>query len=243
MTGWGYDCVSVFSPSGQKLRSFGTGGSGRGQCDRPCAWGSSGQRGKHSSGRWLEPPHSEIHSPRPVPQNCHYYSVAPIHPTGIAFHDKIFVADRRNQHVQILNSDLTLYSTFGKKGDGRGQFSTPWDIACDSTGKVYVADGENNRIQVFTAEGKFLRMFGRRGQGRGELDWPIGVAIDTSNRVYVCEAGNHRISVFTAGGHFVTSFGKQGERLGEFMEPRGLAVDSSGVVYVCDNYNGRIQMF
>ena len=28
VTGWGYDCMSVFSPSGQKLRSFGTGGSG-----------------------------------------------------------------------------------------------------------------------------------------------------------------------------------------------------------------------
>ena len=244
VTGWGYDCMSVFSPSGQKLRSFGTGGSGRGQCDRPCGVAVDREGNILVADGWNH--RIQKFTAQGQFLKTVNYSVAPIQfnlPTGIAFHDKIFVADRRNQRVQILNSDLTLYSTFGKKGDGRGQFSTPWDIACDSTGKVYVADGENNRIQVFTAEGKFLRMFGRHGQGRGELDWPIGVAIDTSNRVYVCEAGNHRISVFTAGGHFVTSFGKQGEGLGEFMEPRGLTVDSSGVVYVCDNYNGRIQMF
>ena len=78
-----------------------------------------------------------------------------------------------NGHVQVLNSDLTYKSTFGKPGNGKGQFASTRGIACDSTGKVYVVDGKNHRIQVFTAEGKFLNMFGRHGKGRGELDSPV----------------------------------------------------------------------
>ena len=108
--------------------------------------------------------------------------------------------------VQVLNSDLTFSSTFGKKGSGKGQFATPWGIACDSTGKVYVADTENHRIQVFTAEGKFLMMFGRFGHGRGELAWPVRVAIDACGTVYV--SYNFRVSVFTSGGRIVISFGE-----------------------------------
>ena len=127
-------------------------------------------------------------------------------PTDIAFntsYNKVYLMDNGTHRVQVLNSDLTFSSTFGKKGSGKGQFSYPWGIACDRTGKVYVADTSNHRIQVFTAEGKFLRMFGRRGQGRGELDRPCYVAVDTSGMVYVSEDGNHRVSVFTSEGHII----------------------------------------
>ena len=104
----------------------------------------------------------------------------------------MYVVDQCNYRVQVLNSDLTFSSTFGKEGSGKGQFDIPCGIACDSTGEVYVADTSNHRIQVFTAEGKFLGMFGRRGhdQGRGELTSPKYVAVDTNGMVYVSEGGN-----------------------------------------------------
>ena len=114
-----------------------------------------------------------------------------------------------------------------KNGSGKGQFSRPLGIACDSTGKVYVADTGNHRIQVFTAEGKFLRMFGKRGCEWGELNRPDGVAIDTDDIVYVTEGGNCRVSVFTSEGDFVTSFGEA------LQSPCGVAVDDSGVVFLC----------
>ena len=160
---------------------------------------------------------------------------------GIAFNtrnNKVYVVDNANHFVQVMNSDLTFSSTFGKQGSDKGQFSHPSGIACDSTGKVYVADTSNHRIQVFTAEGKFLRMFGK--QGRGELVEPCYVAVDTDGVVYVSEFGSHRVSVFTSEGQFVTSFGRRGEGPGEFYFPRGLAVDNNGV---CDRDNNRVQVF
>ena len=50
------------------------------------------------------------------------------------------MADRENHRVQVLNSDLTFFSQFGKEGSGKGQFQNPHGVATDSTGRVYVAD-------------------------------------------------------------------------------------------------------
>ena len=102
------------------------------------------------------------------------------YPTGVALNstnNKLYIGDSSNHRIQVLNSDLTFSSTFGKKGSGKEQFNAPQGVTCDSTGKVYVGDYSNHRIQVFTAEGKFLRMFGRHGQGEGEIDCSYGVAV------------------------------------------------------------------
>ena len=165
-------------------------------------------------------------------------------PIDIAIsNNKVYVADMNNHRIQVLHSDLTFSSTFGKKGSiGKGLFNQPQSIACDSTGNVYVADTHNDRIQVLTAEGKFLRMFGRRGQGKGELNRPISIAIH-DGLLYVGEGMNRRVSVFTLEGQFMTSFGSKGLGPGQFRWPCGLAVDSNGVVYVCDYENKKIQVF
>ena len=159
-------------------------------------------------------------------------------PGGITFNTsnhKVYVADTGNYRVQILNSDLTFSSTFGKKGDDEGQFSIPCDIACDSTGKMYVADVAANCIHIFTTKGKFLTEF--------ELYRPTCIAIDAIGRLYITSCSSHRVSVLTSDGKFVTSFGGFGEEPGQFDSPTGLAIDDNGVVYVCDTNNDRIQMF
>ena len=135
----------------------------------------------------------------------------------------------------ILNSDLTMSSSFGKLGTGEGEFQSARDVACDSTGNV---DRNNDRFQVFTAEGRFLRMFGGRVGKERKLEWPCGITIDSNDIVYVSEWSGNRVSVFTSEGQFVTSLGKPGE----LHHPEKLAVDSSGVVYVCDDDNKRVQI-
>ena len=248
VTDCGGHCVSVFSPSGEKLRTFGTYGSGQGQFQYP--------RGVAVDGEWnilvADGVNHRIQKFTPEGQfltAVGAYGKGPLQflrPTDIvlnAANKKVYVTDCGNHRVQVLNSDLTFSSSFGKRGSGKGQFDIPCGIACDSTGKVYVADNVNNRVQVFTAEGKFLKMFGRRGAGRGELWGPVGVAIDSYDMVYVSEYGNGRVSVFTSEGVFVTSFGSHGEGPGQFKSPHGVAVDNSGVVYVCDHSNHRVQIF
>ena len=243
-----WDCVSVFSSSGEKLRTFGTRGSGLGQFNTAC--------GVAVDDKWniLVADDANHRIQKFTPEGQFLKAVGafgkrPLQfnwPTYIAFNasnKKFYVTEWSNHRVQVLNSDLTFYNSFGKHGSGNGQFKYPHGIACDSTGKLYVSDKENHRIQVFTTEGKFLKTFGKCGDGRGELMGPDDVAIDSDDRVYVSERSNHRVSVFTSEGVFVASFGSHGWGPGQFREPRGLAVDNNGVVYVCDHINKRLQIF
>ena len=239
--------VSVFSPSGKKLMTFGSHGSSPGQFKYPrgVTLDTEGSILVADSGN------HRIQKFTPKGQFISTVGVGgsgPLQfkwPDGIAFsaaNSKIYVSDD-NHRIQILNSDLTFSKIFGKEGSSRGQFCYPSGIACDGAGEVYVADSNNHRIQVFSAEGKFLRTFGRQGMKSGELTWPVGVAIsETSGLVYVSENSN-RISVFTLEGLFVMSFGQEGEECGQFNHPYGVAVHANGVVYVCDTDNNRVQVF
>ena len=168
------------------------------------------------------------------------------YPVGIAVHphsNKIYIVEKSNDRVQVLNEDLTYSSSFGFRGSGNGQFKRLHDVAFDGTGNVYVADTENHRVQVFTENGKYIRQFGKKGNGEGELSEPEGIAIDSNDTVYVSEWGNSRVSLFTYEGHFLRSFGTQGEGPGQFMNPTGITVSNNGVIYISDYSNGRVQVF
>ena len=252
------DCVSVFSPNGKKLQSFGSVGYDQGQLNNPWGVAVDGEGNilvvdtdNHriqkftASGLFLCAVGTQGEGPLQFNE--------PMYIAFNATNNKIYVTDDQNFRVQVLNSDLTFSNTFGKKGSGRGQFNGIRGIACDSTGNMYVVDTYNHRIQVFTAYGKFLRMFGKPDtyenrfqfftadfgttSSCGKLKDPFDIAIDSSDIVYVSEFHNHRVSVFTSKGQFMSSF-----RVG-FEWPYGLAVDDSGVVYVCDGINDRIQVF
>ena len=251
VTTWGArvseNCVSVFSPSGKKLRSFGRYGSGPGEFVAPCGVAVDGggnilvvDNGNHRIQRFTTEGRYSTSVGRRGSGSLRF-----LYPTDIALNasnDKVYVVDSDNYRVQVLNSDLTFSGTFGKKGKRSGDFGYPSGIACDSIGKVYVTYSDNHRIQVFTADGKFLTMFERHAQGRGELCLyrHVGVAVDTCGMVCVGELGHHRVSVYTPEGHIVATFGKKGE---EIHYPNGLAVDHLGIVYVCDKDKNCVQLF
>jgi len=84
-------------------------------------------------------------------------------PTGLAFDpvsDRIFITDKDNHRVVILNSRGQFLGTFGRKGQFPGQFMYPWGIAVSPDGStIAVVDTRNHRLQFFDAAGQFLRQF------------------------------------------------------------------------------------
>ena len=87
---------------------------------------------------------------------------------------------------------------FGSRGNGEGQFNSPWGIAVDRVrGYVYVVDSANFRVQKFDMNGEFIMSWGSFGNGDGQFYFPRGVAVDqTDGFVYVVDMGNHRIQKF-----------------------------------------------
>ena len=234
-------CLSVFTPEGHKIRSFGSRGSAQGQLSAP--GGVAVDRddniivmdsGNHrvqkftSEGNFLETVGSS---------HALQFDI----PTGVGINnmnEKVYISDGANR-IQILNMDLTYFSRFGGSGAGDGQFNDPQGISFDSFNNVYIADARNCRIQVFTPDGKFLRKFGTSGRNDGQLNYPYSIAIDGNDTIYVADSRNHRISVFTTQGQFLRFIAADEE----LDYPCGVAIDKDGFILVSDVINNQIQIF
>ena len=243
---YGRNCVSIFSLTGEKIRSFGSRGSDRGQFSGPCgvAIDDDGNilvvdGGNHRIQKFTA-------DGRFITAVGTYGSgrLQFSYPTGIKFNSqtkRVYIVDRSNHRVQVLKPNLTFFSSLG---DRPGQLTSPYDVAFDSVNNVYVTDYQNNQIQVFTENGEFLRHIGRRGTGQGELSGPIMITIDNEDKIiYVTEYSNYRVSVFTSDGIYLTSFGSWGNGPLQFKYPYGIAMDKLAMVYVCDHSNNRVQIF
>ena len=239
------DCVSVFTPEGQKIRSFGSNGTSHGRFNSP--QGVAVDKDDNiivvdqynhqiqkctAEGKFL----MAVGTSGSGPLQFNRPSGASINNT----YDKVYIADCCNHRIQILNMDFTFSSRFGTNGSGDGQFNYPFDTAFDSTGNLYVVDCHNHRIQVFTPEGKFLHKFGSQGSGDGQLNYPFNITINRNDTVYVADSKNNRISMFTARGQFLGSFGSKGKALDD---PRGVAIGEDSFILVSDYGNSRIQLF
>ena len=237
--------ISIFNQKGEKLRSFGSHGSGQGQLSNPMGVAVD------DNGNILVADYSNSRLQKFTPLGDFVTMVNFNSPVGISIHPynkRIVVANHNEKNVHILKLDLTLHTKFGEKGDYSGQFQgSPYDVAHDSQGNIYVVDRQckNYCIKVFTAEGHVLRRFGSTGSSQGYLQSPYGIAIDSDDVVYVSEHGSHRVSIFKTDGTFITTFGTQGSGQGQLNHPYGIAVDKDGFVYVSDSVSsaGRIQIF
>lgn len=62
----------------------------------------------------------------------------------------LYATDPLHHRVLIYNTTSgECVATFGQKGSGPGQFSTPKGILVDANGYVFVCDYDNNRVTVF----------------------------------------------------------------------------------------------
>ena len=240
----GADCISVYSQTGEKLRSFGSKRSGHGQFSYPRGVAVDDDDNilvTDTTNNCIQKFTTDrkfitavgIHGRQPLQFN---------YPTGIAIHPvskRVYVSESFNYRIQILNPDLTPHSIFGSKGSDIGEFRLPRGLAFDSAQNVYVGeDHSDTRIQIFTSNGKHLRWLGDT-----KLNRPFDVSIDSNDTVYVCDKDNNQICVFDVHGTLLHSFGTKGKLPGQFNRPCGLTVDKNGLIYVTDLGNGRVQIF
>ena len=241
------NCFFILTPEGEKIRTFGTAGSGNGQFN--CPFGVAVDKddniyavdnGNHrlqkftSEGRFVAAVGSQGSN------KLQFYN-----PFGICFNKRnnnLYVCDQYNHGIQVLSTDLTFKNSFGTSGSANGQFQYPQCAAFDDANNLYVTDNGGHRVQVFTADGGFLRAFTNKANGE-KLKSPYAIAIDSSNTVYVSEYGTRSVSVFTSQGDYITSFSSQGAIEGQFNTFYGLSVDQRDSIIVSDRDNGRLQIF
>ena len=121
----GSKCVSVFSPEGEKIHSFGSKGTNDGQFQFP-----SGVTVDNVGNIYVvDSINHRIHklsSDGKFIQSVGTKGSGQLqfnNPMGVSFNpnnQKLYVCDQRNARVQVVNTDLTYHSTIGRKGTGNG---------------------------------------------------------------------------------------------------------------------------
>lgn len=173
-------------------------------------------------------------------------------PTDLAFTStgEIFVSDGYgNSRVVRHSSEGKPIASFGKKGDGPGEFDLPHGIAIDAQDRVYVADRGNQRVQVFAPDGRHLESWGPEVFGAGSRAWGVEIA---GGRLYVIDGGHMnpeldghaRITRTDLAGRVEAAWSRYGPAPGELSWGHDLAVGADGAVYTAEvRNNNRIQKF
>ena len=105
-------------------------------------------------------------------------------PTGLAVNAEgnLYVADTLNDRIEIFDADGQFIKTFGKNGDGPGDFARPKGIA------IWVADGMLDRVQVFNQDTQLLIVMGGHGLLPGQFQGLVNVMSDNKrNRIFTTE--------------------------------------------------------
>ena len=218
-------CITILNKKGEKIRSFGSKGTGKGEFKEP--------RGVAVTDRGtilvVDCCNNRIQQFTMEGQciSCvGKRGKGPLefsYPSGIAVNKitgQVFVADFGNHRIQVLNPDLSFSHSFGNRGSKEGQFNFPYDVSVNDVGTVYVANTDNNRIQFFTPEGMFLSMFVINRVR------PWGLAY-LEHILYITHSGYSGITMYTTSGECI------GTIEGATVSPIHLAVDGAGYLYCC----------
>jgi hypothetical protein len=155
--------------------------------------------------------------------------------SAVAANGDIYVLDRSNSRVQVLDGNGNFVFQFGSAGGGPGQFQSPEGIAISPNNFVYVVDAGHYKVQAFDLSGVWQFEFGSQGAGNGLFLSPVGVAVNSSGEVYVTES--NRVQKFDQYGNFISIVGTNNTGSNAYDSPRFLEVDrTTDNVYVTDWY-------
>lgn len=76
---------------------------------------------------------------------------------AIDFDGNIYILDSGNYRIQKYDANGNYLKTFGRQGEGPGEFKKPIALALDETGNIYVGDEGGNRIVILNPAGKELK--------------------------------------------------------------------------------------
>lgn len=128
-------------------------------------------------------------------------------PHGIALdaRDRIYVADRGNERVQVFDRDGHFLTAWGPERFGRGTRAWGVEVADD---RLFVIDGGHMnpeiagfaRLTRMDLDGRVEAQWSRYGAAPGELAWGHDLAVGPDGSVYTAEVRiNNRIQKFVPG--------------------------------------------
>lgn len=155
----------------------------------------------------------------------------------------IYVADSGNQRIVKFNLEGKFIKSFGTKGQGPGEFLSPWQMAIHND-EIYVYDWRRN-IQKFTLDGAYILGFNLRG---GIF---LDFVIDSEGYIYVgrwtSDKENFLIEKFDSNGNLIKRFCEsivaQTRPLTLIYNNSKLCIDNQDNIYISFRYINKIRKY
>ena len=160
-------------------------------------------------------------------------------PFGICipeYRDNIYICDRENNRVQVLNIDLSFNSFITG-------LIRPKDVKV-TTEEIFVFDNSNPCIHVYNYEHQLTREIISYGNENCQVSSSYHFYIDLNSNILITDYETCCVLIFSTKGMLIHSFGHPGKNPGEFTDPTGIAVDAEDrIIVVSSNPNNCIQLF
>ena len=162
-------------------------------------------------------------------------------PMGIAMNGgEVYVSDVGLDSIfHFKLPGFQLITKVGKKGTGKGEFSSPRQLTVAPNGSVFVADTNNNRIVVMTNSLEFQQLIKHASMTR-----PCDVKL-VDNKVFVLSSSDSPcLHVFSRSGEKLRSFITRGARGNEQVK-RGyfFCLDKQQNILISDWADSSIKVF
>lgn len=156
---------------------------------------------------------------------------------------KLYVADAKANKIVVFGIEKAdLQTSFGRTGQGEGEFGAPTSLEFGPEGYLFVVDQLNSRVQVLDPDGEFVDQFGALGVGFGNFVRPKDVAVDSTGLIYVTDNSFNNVQLFDVDFALLTFVGSGGTGPGQFFGASGIDVRGDEFVVV-EQLGARVQVF
>jgi len=163
-------------------------------------------------------------------------------PSDVAIgNNKIYVADKGNERIQVFNMNGNYLSTLDVDCYG---------IIVGTNGNLYAADAPEHCIRVLDPNGAPLQILGIasvQGNDSAHMNFPVDLGINENGKIFVADNMNHRVLIFNdiqdsiADGQIGITL-ESGSDMTHLFSPHDVACEN-GLVYITDTGNQRVQVF
>jgi DNA-binding beta-propeller fold protein YncE len=168
----------------------------------------------------------------------------------------VYVLDSGNHRIQKFDPDGNYLATFGRRGQGPGDFQYPQSIDLDPDGNLYVSDSGNQKIQIIKPDGSLAEEIKMTDEAPGIIKIRNGQMI-MGQGTLIYSFGMGRMDQDQELPKLIKVLNNKAEVLKEFCEQKDykdflvnrlgnrfqFAVDNAGSIYVSFLYQNRIDKY
>ncbi len=161
---------------------------------------------------------------------------------------EIYVFDQAEMRIKVYSRQGTLLRTFGRVGQGPGEYSSPTCLALSNKGDLMIGEALQPVIQVLSPDGTFRRRIMLDGRGGVFGIGRIGDRLCLARRVFTPDGISTLLQLITDKGVIVRKFlpleiNANGRRVLESLSHETpFGIDAQGRIYATPEVDYRLQL-